>query len=184
MSDDSRIAMDAEEGERNAALYAEMVGNLVFANVYTWKFSAERLTGEDPTSFNVHVAPYFLAQDGRLELLYEADCRPMTADGEDMAIIKASIIASFDLANGGNANDYSETLLNVFVHSTGVVAVYPYIREAMQSLGNRLGVNNLTMDLFRPNHPLPDGFRWGHADDEGRGDGDPTQPATDSTSDL
>ncbi len=145
--------------------YAEMVENLVFANVYTWKFSAERLVGEEPSSFHVTLTPYYLTAEGRIELLYEADCRPATDEGDDVAIIKASIITSFDLSDGSDGGQYSEELLNTFVHTTGAMAVYPYVRETVQSLGDRLGINYLTMDLLRPDQ-LPKGFSWGKREDE------------------
>jgi hypothetical protein len=142
----------------------ELLARLTLANVYSFKFSAERHMAGDPDQFAIDIEPLHALSEDRVDYLFEAKCFPRTDEGEDIATIEASIVCSFDFDDPEVAESADVEVIEWIGGNVALFAAYPYIRESIQAHATRLGMPNLTMDILKRGRELPDGVRIGSDD--------------------
>lgn len=147
----------------------DAMDHLTFANVYSFKFSAERERTEEPESFEVNVEPFHAIEDHRVDYLFVTRCEPKNAAGERVAIIEVSMVATFDVSAEADVRAWPIDTIEWLGGNVALYSAYPYIREAVQSHANRLGMPNITMDFLKRNEPLPEGLSVGSLPVSGAG---------------
>lgn len=138
-----------------------LVDKLTLANVYCVGFEGELESSDPAESFNVSLEPSYRVLPGTFDYLFEATCEPHSGAGDRVAVVRASIVASFDVDSSIVTADVPGNLVDWVGANIATYAAYPYIREALQGLATRLGIPNLTMDLLKRGEPLPDGLTIG-----------------------
>ena len=86
-----------------------------------------------------------------LEFEYEA----LGADQETVADVDCEFVVSYRLA-GATQRDFTAEQLNLFAEINGIYNVWPYMREAVTSLGARIGLPRVILPLWRPPTSLPE----------------------------
>lgn len=138
-----------------------LMDSLTFANVYCTAFSGQRESGSSAARFQVQIEPSYLVEHDRIDYLFDATCYPVAEDDERVATIKLSLIATFDAVEEVDFEVFPAETIEWVGGNFALFATYPYIREGIQSLGARLGLPNLTLDMLKRNEPLPDGLSIG-----------------------
>lgn len=138
-----------------------LVDKLTLANVYCVGFEGELESSDSAESFTVSLEPSYRVLPGTFDYLFEATCEPRSKAGERVAIVRASIVASFDVAPAVDTSAVPSELVDWVGANIATYAAYPYVREALQGLAARLGIPNLTMDLVKRGEPLPEGLSIG-----------------------
>ena len=136
----------------------DLTQSLRFANIYTLRFAGNRRLSDDAESFRVTVSPAFVRLPDRLDYLFEATCEPFNTDGDLVADLSLSIIATFDVLENADSGAWSVEAIHSFGGEVALYSVYPYLRQAVQDLGGRIGLPNMTMDLLKRGQPLPLGL--------------------------
>ena len=87
-----------------------------------------------------------------MDYRFDATCRAASNEGARVAEVKVTVLATYGLAEGSQVN---QETLQQFGQDVAFLAVYPYIRETVQSLASRVGVHDLTLGLVRRGERVP-----------------------------
>ncbi|WP_418063939.1 hypothetical protein [Pimelobacter simplex] len=140
-----------------------LVDRLTLANIYCVALTGELESGEEADVFTVNLEPSSRALPGRFDYLYQATCEAKTDSGERVASLGTSIIVTFDVDDEIETSSVSQELIDWVGANIARFAVYPYVRESLQGIAARLGIQSLTMDLLKRGEPLPEGLSFGSA---------------------
>lgn len=69
--------------------------------------------------------------------------------GDPFAVLGFSLLAIYDLPTPKGGGDYSDDEFHAFAQTTVQFALYPYVRELVQSLTSRLAIPPLTLGTMR-----------------------------------
>jgi hypothetical protein len=148
-----RRAPGENVGERVKAL----AKRLKLRDIRFAKIAAELRTGEPRTIGSATVArgvEYSVESDSFLNrysfhvVLYDGE-----AGSAELATMDLVVLLEFELGGGPTPD---EEVLSLFLQQNTVFMVYPYLREAAQSLSSRLGLDKLVFGLWLFDTDEPD----------------------------
>lgn len=143
MSDESQVGMP--EGE---TLPVDLVHKAELLDVRVVKWHGELLT-KAPSS--IETDEISISIESSFRVVEEGfDCRynvklPIVSNGAHVANIEVATIASFKLPAG---MEPSRDDVRAFMGSVGYFVAMPFIREAVQTMSVRLGLDALTLGLL------------------------------------
>jgi len=161
------VTVSERAGSRSAATAAGDVGERVKAlakrltlrDIRFAKIAAELRTGEPRTIGTATVArgiEYSIESDTFLNrysfhvVLHSGD---EESDAAELATMDLVILLEFELGEGPPPD---EAVISLFLQQNTVFMVYPYLREAAQSLSSRLGLDKLVFGLWLFDTDEPD----------------------------
>lgn len=98
-------------------------------------------------------------QSERFQCCYRVSAVLVNGASEEIASIEVEIVASFGmLDDSGIDADY----LPGFIKHVGYVIVFPFAREAIQTLTLRLGLEPVTLGLLHQDRDMPASVSFGH----------------------
>lgn len=113
---------------------------------------AERLSSAWPDGVTVNILPEWASEEsaGRMVFRYTATCT-LTANSEPVVHVETVYGVVYSLSGEPPAR----SLVEAFANNVGLLAVYPYIRQSVQSRAQELGFNGLVLGLLRMGEGAP-----------------------------
>ena len=130
------------------AAYAEFVGEMQIQAMSLAECSAVRHLATVPDGdFDLEIEPGFRLEGNQVSFRFVAECHPTDEDGDTVADLRVVYIATF----GGHRELGEEDLqlIERYLNDVALMAVYPYVREGLQSLAQRLELPPLTLGILR-----------------------------------
>lgn len=138
-----------------------IIDNVELLTIYALKLSGARTSGREVTQFEFVVHPQWQRNDEQLVYRFDVRCEPQDEVGEVVATIDYSVVCSYEVL-GTEALDAVDTNdLSIFGAKVALYAAYPYLREGVQSIADRLGMTDISMGMLRRGHGLPAGMSFG-----------------------
>ena len=131
----------------NQHVLRTLVDNVDLAGVFMQECSAKRYSSEDFTEAEVNVESSHKMTDNELMFKFTISCSPTSVEAQSIADLSVTHSAVF--AGSIPAECKDENTINSFAEEVAFMAVYPYAREVLQSLGMRLDISGLTLGLFK-----------------------------------
>lgn len=127
-------------------------------NVFVKSFSARLVRLADVETLNLEIGMSWAKQDGGLLFAFDASCHLYDADvGEGgQSVLDEHLLAELvcqivcEYALGAEALSLlKEEVVKSFAEEAALVTAFPYVREAMSSMSNRLGFTRVTLGVLR-----------------------------------
>lgn len=141
----SPAAPPAERSQR-------LIDAIDLIGVHFERFAAERKASGTPERAVLMMQVATSRGPGLLSYRYDAEVEILDREtAQPLSTATLTLVAEYDLHDPELAED--EELISDFGHRAGFVAVYPYVREYVQSATARLGLPGLVIGMVRQ----PDG---------------------------
>lgn len=151
--------MSADDGP-SAEECQQITDALTLANIFSPQFSAIREMSTSADTFEIEIQPSYLVAESRVDFMFTSTCRALSDNDEQVGLINASVVAAFDVAESFDLTGCDGALIEWVGANLALFSAYPYIRETIQSLGGRIGLQNMTVDLLRRGEKLPAGLSF------------------------
>lgn len=138
-----------------------VVDSVELINVYALKLDGSRTSGREPTQFEFIVHPQWQRNDEQLDYRFDVRCEPKDDEGDSVATIEYSVVCSYEVLDPAALEPVDRGDLTTFGANVALYVAYPYLREGVQSVANRLGMTNISMGMLRRGHDLPAGMSFG-----------------------
>jgi hypothetical protein len=134
-----KVTLFANASELNEVRFTEWGGRLV------------RATPRKPESLEINVRPQHRSEDAAFDIRYIVRCSVLSGETET-AVLKMSLLLAFSYPSNEPVDD---DVISSFMEGEAWFTAYPYIREGIQSLLPRLGIDAITLGAIHPGHPTP-----------------------------
>lgn len=138
-----------------------VIDSVDLLNIYALKLAGSRTSGRQVTQFAFVVHPQWQRNEDQLDYRFDVRCEPQDEDGEAVALIEYSVVCSYEVLDTDALESVADEDLTLFGANVVLYAAYPYLREGVQSVADRLGMNDISLGMLRRNRDLPVGMSFG-----------------------
>ncbi|APE17769.1 hypothetical protein BOH72_23405 [Mycobacterium sp. WY10] len=138
-------------GSEWVATIDDVVGAAEIDQIVFHEISARRMYEDEPTLGDIAAAPLQVAVRGEGNGL-EVRCRIELTHEGGRYVVDGSICYHLQFSESETADDQvtiPEDVVDRFVTNVGIMAIYPYLREALHQAGSRLGLKPAVLPLLR-----------------------------------
>ncbi|MFF8500333.1 hypothetical protein ACF07L_06685 [Streptomyces anulatus] len=107
---------------------------------------AVRHTGSAPERVNVSLDTEFSAGAATVDYRFTLSCEAFDEDDGGVADLSVVLLASFTVVEGPPV---AEAIHHAFGANVAVMTAYPYLRQHVHDLANRIGLVNFTLGLMK-----------------------------------
>ncbi|WP_144127757.1 hypothetical protein [Catellatospora sichuanensis] len=159
MGSGSADTLDQEPTGENEAGVEEVLADFVrktdLIGVRFLRINGEVLEEDlrDVSNLNMRVVPTVrLRPGGTFDCRYDLTAQVLDSDNETLANLEVSLVASFVC---DDADGTPTKTVELFIEQVGYFVVFPYVREALQSVTSRLALGSITLGLLQQGESSP-----------------------------
>lgn len=133
----------------SSELLEKLVDRIELRDIHTLKLSGERMEigSPQPAQLLFELDASYRFVDSQLHCRFVAAV-PMR-DAEEELVARLDAIIALEFSVTGDEPEPSREVMDRFLNEYGLVIVFPFMREAIQSASSRVGLGPVTFGLYR-----------------------------------